>query len=570
MRVLSCPGFGVVALEALANSVFRLARGPTIVALSLLLNAASAYGQEATTVPGLGSVTFPVSTKVPAAQRAFARGALLLHLFEYPDAAYAFREAERLDPGLAMAYWGEAMTHTHPIWNEQDLDAGRAALAKLASTADAREAKAPTARERGYLAAVDHLYGYGPQARRDTQYVAAMEHLVSAYPDDDEARLFYALALLGLSEGVRDEPAYMRAAAMAESVFSRHPDNPGAAHYLIHAVDDPKHAAQGLQAAQALVRLSPLADHAQHMTSHIFVALGMWDDVVRANETAQRVANAMLRRRHHGPLYCRHYNVWLDYGYVEQGRLAAAARLLERCRAQAAAARDSSQGAALDKQSFLSMWSNYLFGGAWAAPVARWKIDPGPTIGARLSYWFIQTFAATRRGDLDAARSNLAAFAEDQRESEAWFATSDDPTGDREELPRARVLRAELEGLIAAAEGKVPEELTLLRHATLMEDSMTYVFGPPFVYEPSHELLGHELLRHKQFTDAEAEFRIALERAPRRTVALLGLARAAAAANDSAAAARTYGELAAIWHDADPHTSGVNEAKEYLRVAGRH
>jgi tetratricopeptide (TPR) repeat protein len=531
----------------------------TLAALYLLFNVASAFAQGPTTIPGLGSITFPVSTRVRAAQQAFARGVLLLHLFEYPDAAYAFREAERLDPDLAMAYWGEAMTHAHPIWNEEDPDAARAVLAKLGPTAEAREAKAPTARERGYLAAVNALYGPGSQAKRDTQYVAAMEHLVTAYPADDEARLFYALALLGLSEGVRDESTYMRAAAIAESVFTRDPDNPGAAHYLIHAVDDPRHAARGLPAAQALARSSPRADHAQHMTSHIFVALGMWDEVVQANERAARIMNGMLDRLHRAPLYCRHYNVWLDYGYVEQGRLTAAAQLLERCRAQAANARDSSQSAALDQQSFLSMWSNYLFAGNWADSIAQWTMDPGPTLGARLTYEFTQTFGAARRGDVAAARKGLAAFAQTQQEVETWFAGSDDPAGDRQELSRARVMRAELDGLIAGAERRVPEELALLRRATLVEDSMPYAFGPPFVNEPSHELLGAELLRLERFAEAEAEFQTALERNPRRTVALQGLARAAAGANDAAVSAKATAGLASIWSHADPEFLRAHE-----------
>jgi hypothetical protein len=170
------------------------------------------------TIQGLGTVSFPTSTTIPAAQQAFARGVLLLHLFEYPAAAAAFRDAERLDTALALAYWGEAMTHTHPVWNEQDQGAARAVLA--------RAPEARTERERAYLDAARVLYGDGPKARRDSLYASAMERLVRNNPADDEARLFYALALLGLSQGVRHVPTYLRAAAIAESVFARHPETP--------------------------------------------------------------------------------------------------------------------------------------------------------------------------------------------------------------------------------------------------------------------------------------------------------------------------------------------------------
>jgi len=517
----------------------------------------------ATTVRGLGTLTFPVSTKVAPARQAFVRGVLLLHLFEYPEAAAAFREAEHSDGSFAMAYWGEAMTDDHPVWNEQDVDAGRAALLKLGPTPAERASRTPTARERAYLAAVEVLYGDGPKARRDTLYAAAMERLTRRYPSDDEARLFYALSLLGLSQGVRNVPSYLHAAALAESVFARNPRNPGASHYLIHAVDDPDHAATGLAAARALAHSSPDAEHAQHMTSHIFVALGRWDETVAANETATSVVNEMLRRRNRGPLYCRHYNVWLDYGYVQQGRLIDAARLLAHCRdEQSSREQRASEDLDPDAYSFLTMWSHYLIAsGNWSDSVARWIIDPGSRLGPRLTYWFTEGLGAARRGEFAAAHAALDEFGRAQRETEAWIGTSEG----QPELQRARVLRAELEGLIAGGEGNADAALARLREATLVEDSIAYAFGPPFVNQPSHELLAAELLRRHRFGDALTQFRLALKRAPRRTAALLGLARAADALGDTTTARRTYGELATIWRHADPGQRGVVEAAQYLR-----
>ena len=244
------------------------------------------------TISGLGTANFPTSTHSPEAQTNFIRGLLLLHVFEYDDAAKAFQSAQKIDPTFAMAYWGEAMTHNHPVWNELDVPAGQAALNKLAPNPEARAALTTDPRQRAYLAAVEILYtGKGTKPERDALYATAMQKLAEAYPSDDEAQLFYSLALLGRSEGVRDVPVYLQAAAIAKAAYERNPDHPGAAHYWIHGMDDPDHATGALVAANALSRIAPDAGHAQHMCSHIFMALGMWDAVVEANLQGMRVVN---------------------------------------------------------------------------------------------------------------------------------------------------------------------------------------------------------------------------------------------------------------------------------------
>src|SRR5690242_13129890 len=139
--------------------------------LGLMLSASPLAAQ-------LGTIDFPTSGNA-AAKPAFERGVLLLHSFEYEDAAKAFQEAQQADPGFAMAYWGEAMTYTHPLWNQQDVAAAQAALNRLATTAVARRAKAATDRERRYLDAVEALYGgTASKATRDTLYSGAMEQLI--------------------------------------------------------------------------------------------------------------------------------------------------------------------------------------------------------------------------------------------------------------------------------------------------------------------------------------------------------------------------------------------------------
>ena len=132
----------------------------------------------AETIPGLGTATFPTSTHSAAAAHEFMRGLLLLHLFEYDDAAKSFVAAEKADPGFAMAYWGEAMTFNHPVWNEVDVQAGQAALAKFGPTPEARAQRIADPRERAWFSAVEILYsGDGSKPERDARYATAMQQL---------------------------------------------------------------------------------------------------------------------------------------------------------------------------------------------------------------------------------------------------------------------------------------------------------------------------------------------------------------------------------------------------------
>ncbi len=513
----------------------RLPRA-SMAAAALLLSlggTASAQTAKPMTIRGLGTVSFPTSTHSAAAESSFVRGVLLLHVFEYDDALAHFRDAERIDPGMGMAYWGEAMTYTHGVWNEQDRPAALAALARCAPTAAEREARAATPRERGYLHAVDLLYGDGPKARRDTLYSQAMQALLRANPGDDEARSFYALSLLGLSQGVRNVPTYLRAAVIAESVFTRNPQHPGAAHYWIHGMDDPEHAAQALPAARALSAIAPDAGHAQHMTSHIFMALGMWNDVVRANVNAMRVVNAARKARGQAPTFCGHYNFWLEYGYLQLGRFRDARALLDGCERQAAPVsgvqRDPDNSSLW---SAVGMWSRYVIDTEdWAGDVMRWTPEFGDAPGPRADWEFTRGFAAARRGDPAIATQALDGFERARQRLLAQFASAAEPEpGDVELRKQFQVQSLELtaEVLLAAARPDSDSAVALLHRATVVEDSMAYAFGPPQVDKPSHELLGEVLLGMRRFGPAEHEFQIALQRTPKRVEAVRGLERAKA------------------------------------------
>ena len=488
--------------------------------------------------PRLGTIDFPTSGSA-AAQPAFIRGVLYLHSFEYPAAITAFREAQRTDPSFVMAYWGEALSYTHPVWNQQDADSARLALARLAPTREARLARAGTPRERAYLEAVEALYGEGSKARRDTLFSNRMLRMVEEFPDDMEARAFAALSLLGLNQAVRDVPAYMRAAALAEPVFQRNPNHPGAAHYIIHAFDDPVHAPLGLAAARAYSGIAPDAAHAQHMTTHIFLAAGMWRDVV-----SQNVIAADLTRWAPG-----HYTHWLGYGLLQRGQFADALRHLERVR--------GGMGPGLNARQHLAwMRGDYLVTTErWDADVMQWPVNLADGPGAAAYDQFVRGFAAIRRGDRPAA-------------AQAKTAMDGLIPGARDSLLREAlgVMSRQLEGLAQLAEGRGEAGLATLRAAALQEDGLPVDFGPPTIVKPSHELLGDELLRLNRPQDAQHEYTLALRMAPGRARSLIGLVRAAAAAGDRAVAESAYRTLAANWANADADRRELSELRPLLAM----
>ena len=505
----------------------------------------------------VGEVHF-ANSGAASAQPAFLRGLAQLHNFEYDDAAEAFVQAEKTDPGFAMAYWGEAMTHNHPIWMEQDRDAAVKALEKLGPTPEARRAKAPSEREKTYLDAAEILYGGGSKNDRDVRYADAMRSLAAKYPDDADAAALSALAILGTAHEGRDVPTYMRAAAILEELTCRYPGHPGAAHYLIHSYDDPAHAVLGLRAARSYSKIAPDAAHAQHMTSHIFVAMGMWDDVVAANETAVAVVNRGREKKGLPPTSCGHYAYWLEYGYLEQGRPADAKRLLEGCRAQAAAPADhSGHGGSPDPDrsplgSLVQMWTRYLVDTEdWAGEVARWDLPLGDEPGRRVTFEWATGFGAARRRDSAGAQAALSRLSTARRGLDADLAKKG--SSDQSWAKRAGILESQLAAMVDALRGQTDRALTTLHRTADAEDALPFEFGPPFIDKPTRELLGEMLLLQNRPADARRAFEAALARAPERTASLAGREKAARAAGDSETASRVAARLRAIRQRADPN-----------------
>jgi tetratricopeptide (TPR) repeat protein len=486
----------------------------------------------------VGTVSFP-NSGAEEAQTAFLRGLALLHNFEYGTAGAAFREAQESDPDFAMAYWGEAMTYNHPIWLEQDSTRARETLERLGPDAEARAAKAGTEREGDYLAALEVLYGSGTKEERDFAYRDAMRGVYEKWPGDPEAATFYALSILGTAHSGRDFATYMQAAAIVEEVFDENPDHPGAAHYLIHSYDDPLHAPLGLRAALAYSAIAPDAAHAQHMTSHIFVAMGMWDAVVAANENARQVSRGAVEARGGTPRGCGHYNFWLEYGYLQQGRADEAKTLLRECFETAGGSDAMRRGDILDpdnssRGSYAGMLARYVLDTEqWDDESLRWTLPFDDLFPARMTWTFINGYAAAKRGELVTTEVSREALAETRSELDTYLAGT--PSGGDASLgdsyrTRARILEMELEALLAAARGNEEAALAVAAEAADLEATMPVFFGPPMVDKPAGELLAELLLEFGRGEDAARAFEAQLERTPERLTSVRGLAKATALA----------------------------------------
>jgi tetratricopeptide (TPR) repeat protein len=472
-----------------------------------------------------GDVSF-ANSGAPEAQQSFLHGLALLHDFEYEDAAASFRAAQKIDPSFAMAYWGEAMTYTHPVWFQQDASAGRTVLQRLGATSEERLAKAKTERERDYLRAVDVLYGSGTKDERDFKYAAAMRGVHERNPDDVDATAFYAVALLGTSHQGRDFPTYMRAAALLEEVLPTHPTHPGVLHYLIHCYDDPIHAPLGMRAARRYGAVAPNAGHALHMTSHIFIAMGMWDDVIDANRRAIDVVNRQRAAKGKPAAACGHYPLWLHYAYLQKHRFDDARKALDACRASAFGSNFVS-GGEMDSysgriDSFADMRAHQIASGGTLIAADDVTIPDGAEhANARFTMAYGDVLAAHDPAVLKIAVARLHALQKDALAS-AEHHHSMNPS----QRIRAEVMVQQADALLLVAEGKSAEAIAMLEKTAKSETSMPFEFGPPVVEKPTYELLGDELLATGRTAEAAAAYRAALERTPGRMATVEGLRQA--------------------------------------------
>ena len=518
-------------------------------ALALALHAAPAPAQEhdhAHAGGRLGTVAFPSSCSAQA-RPLVERGVAMLHSFWFDQALRTFGEAAAADSGCAMAYWGTAMTllgnpFTGVAPPRPQLESALAAAQRAVELA-----AGATPREQGYAAAVLALYeGFeaGDYRARMQAHEEALRRLREAAPDDPEAAIFYARAVIANAPPSDLTFARQRfAAEILEPLFRAQPEHPGLAHYTIHAFDAPATAQQGLEAARRYAGIAPAAPHALHMPSHIFTRLGYWDESIDANRrsaAAEPDSNAAV-----------HPMDYLVYAYLQQGRDADARRVVDRAIQNSDRFYNGIQG-----YNFAAMPARY------ALERARWDEAAGlrvPT-GAWPQIEAVVRFARA----VGAARSGSAAAG---GEEVARLGVLLDSLSARRDAYWGTIVGAQrlaAEAWLARAAGDDARALQLAREAAELEETVEKHPVTPGPLLPARELEGDLLMELGRPADAQRAYEQTLTREPNRARTLAGAARAARQAGDTAAARRHYEALLRLMEHADPDRTEAAEARAFL------
>jgi tetratricopeptide (TPR) repeat protein len=510
-----------------------------LLALSL---ATPAFAQ----LENVGNLTFPTSGS-PEAQRHFLRGAAILHSFGWKQAIEEFQLAQKAQPGFAMAYWGETLCYNHPLNSQMDPKEPRAVLARLGPDRAARLAKAPTEREKGFLNAVEELWGEGDSRQRRIAYMNAMEKLHKQFPQDDEVKTFYALSLLSAAGAVDDRTARLnvKAGALAMEVFKRNPSHPGAVHYIIHAFDDPIHAPLALEAAHVYAKIVPAVSHAVHMPTHIFIQHGMWNEVASQNMRAFNVAKELWRPGD-VPGDMSHSGDWGQYGFLQLGDYAGARERIQAFEWMAETTKNPRATGALA-----------LVRARYIIETEEWKVQPVADDASNETI-LANGFSAVKTGDMATAARMEALLAAKAAKAPGGSAAADPHAGHGGAPPPAmpggsdagksvRIMHKELSALIAQAKGQNDQAIALLKEAVEIEESMRPPNGAADPIKPSHELLGEVLLQAGKAKDAADAFEASLLRMPNRARSLMGAIKAHAAAGNKEKAAERMATLNGFW-----------------------
>jgi tetratricopeptide (TPR) repeat protein len=500
----------------------------------------------------LGKVNFSISCD-PSVQPQFSSAVAMLHSFWYEKASETFASVAEKDPACGMAYWGIAMTHYHLIWEAPgpvDLKAGVVAVEKAQSIG------AKTQRERDYIGAVETFYGDSDKLDHLTRalaYEKAMEQLQARYPDDREAAVFYALALLSTAPPADKTYVNQRkAGSILEPIFVDQPEHPGVAHYIIHAYDYPPLADRALVAARRYAKIAPDSPHALHMPSHIFTRLGLWDESIDSN-----LASAASAERNDAPGNELHAKDYLIYAYLQEGRDSDAKNALKAVL----------HGRTDDSQYMAWLYATGTSPARYAVERHQWSeaaaLPLPPNTFPRERYaWteanlhFARALGASHIGDTEAARKDLQDLAsiEDlvtQENNNYWA----DQISIQHEIAAA---------WITFAEGKRGDALQQMGSAADHEDKTDKHNVTPGVILPARELLGEMLLELKQPAKAMVAFEATLRTAPNRFNALAGAARAAKLSGDSEKAKSYYTKLLANCSQADGDRPELREARSVL------
>ncbi|HMI58889.1 MAG TPA: hypothetical protein VK511_12625 [Gemmatimonadaceae bacterium] len=506
------------------------------IALTLFLFALESRGvgaqhdAHATADAKLGTVHFATSCRAEAAQE-FDRGVALIHSFEFGVAIPTFQHVVALDSTCAMAHWGMALSYwSNPlapgVRSVAQLDAGQKAIER-----GRRASTHATARERGYIDAVGQLYArYDSVSQRErvVAYERAMLQVAQNNPDDSEAQIFYALAMLASADPADKTYAkQLAAAATLERLYATHPDHPGLTHYLIHAYDAPPLASRGVDAARRYSAIAPDAAHALHMPSHIFTRVGSWDASIESNTRA--IASAEAEGSMAEAMHASDYS---EYAYLQTAQDRAARKILDGLPALVAKWDPKAIGTGAPPAAgffaLASIPARYaLERRAWPEAAAL-RSTPSTIPWVQSATHFARALGAAHGGDLATARASLDTLGQLHDKLVA--------AGENYWAEQLAIQQLDVKGWLAHAEHRDEDALAALREASTREDATEKSVITPGPLIPARELLGDLLLELHQPAAALAEYRTTLAKEPNRFRALYGAMRAASLAGEKPAA----------------------------------
>jgi tetratricopeptide (TPR) repeat protein len=504
-------------------------------------------------------VDFPVTCSGQA-QAEFNRAVALLHHMTYPEAREAFQHVAQTDPECAMAHWGIAMTLFQPLWPTRPRpDALQRGWEEVQQ---AKALQPPTERERLFVAAAEAFFldpassDYWLRIRRWEQ---ATEKVYASFPDDSEAAAFYALAHLATTPTDTISRAHAdRAAAILLRVYERHPDHPGAMHYLVHANDVPGRERESQEITRKYAAVAPRNPHALHMPTHIATRLGDWPAVVRGNLRAAE-ASLEVPAGDQGQFVWDEYPhtvEYLVYAYLQEGVDDSAAAQLQRLHATARL--EPTFKTAFHLASTRARFA--LERRAWEEAALLVPREPPALDWDRFSWpeaitHFARGLGAVRLGNATEAKAS----SERLRDLEAATRKA----GENLFARNIGVLRLELDAWLAHAAGQADSSVALLQAAVALEASTPKHAVTPGPTLPALELLGDLLMEQRRPAEALASYTHSLERYPRRFNGLLGAARAARALGDESQARTYYRDLLAV-AGGGTRQSALSEAQRYV------
>lgn len=475
----------------------------------------------------LGEISFTVTGKADA-QPAFKKGVLLLHSFEYADAAEEFQKAKKLDPDFAMAYWGEAMTYNHPLWQEQDYKKGNETLNQLAATTEERINKAKTVLEKDFLGGINILYGKGNKADRDSSYAVYMGNLYKKYPGNDEVASFYSLALNGWGTTGVLKNILADAGKIALEILERTPKHPGALHYLIHAYDNPDYAAIALATADKYAVVAKDAGHALHMPTHTYLALGLWDKVISSNEVSWAAEQKRkARKKLNNDALGYHSFYWLQYGYLQKGNKEKARSMvdsMEQYCTQLPSPRARGHMIFL-KTTYLAETNDYN------NEVVNISVQQKDlNIVTRARNYFVTGMNAYYKNNIAGLHEVIVKLSGEKLVEEGKT------TGDglrvcgninralptKTDIQETEVMELQLKSMEAwmKKDGVTAEKI--LQQATKLQSMIGYSYGPPAIVKPSFEMYGEWLLENNRPKEALEQFELSLKLMPKKALSIKG------------------------------------------------